>query len=80
MPHVALPARNIRKDKVNRTLNRFDSLPAPKHIVLLGYDTLQHSPTTTRPYYIWEGKQCNSHNFTQVGVHTQHWMFSCDSI
>ena len=51
MPHVALPARNIRKDKVNRTLNRFDSLPAPKHIVLLGYDTLQHSPTTTRPFY-----------------------------
>ena len=49
--HVALPARNIRKDRVNRTLKRFDSLPAPKHMVLPSHDTLQHSPTTTRPSY-----------------------------
>ena len=67
MPHVALPARNIRKDMVNRTLNRFDSLPAPKHIVLLGYDTLQHSPTTTRPYYNLERKTMQQPQFYASG-------------
>ena len=77
---ITLPARNIRKDWVKRTLNMFDSLPAPKHMILLGHDTSQHSPTFTRSSYNLGKKQSSSHNFMQVEVHTQHWMFSCDSI
>ena len=48
---VTLPAQNIRKDRINRTLNRFDSLSAPKQMILLGHDTSQHSPTFTRSSY-----------------------------
>ena len=75
---VALVAR-IRKDRVNRNLNRFDGPPAPKHMVLLGQDNSQQSPTITRPLSIWEGKQHNTHNFMKVEVHTLYWMFFCDS-
>ena len=49
--HVTLPARNIRNDWVNRTFNRFDSPPAPKHMILPGHDTSQHSLTTIRSSY-----------------------------
>ena len=40
--HVALAARNIRKDS-KKTLNRFEGLPARKHMVLLSHDTSQRS-------------------------------------
>ena len=47
-PYVALAAPNTKKDRVNGTLNRFDGLPAPKHIVLIGHNILQHSPIITK--------------------------------
>lgn len=41
--HVVLASRNIRKDRVNATLNRFDGLSVPKHMVLLGHNISQHN-------------------------------------
>ena len=37
-------AQNIRKYKVNRTLNTFDGLPARKYMVLLGHDRTLREP------------------------------------
>ena len=54
--HVALAARIIRKNKVNRTLNRFDGLPAQKHLRSLAHDIWHYSLTIVRPSYNFGGK------------------------
>ena len=42
-----------RKNKVNRTLNRFDDLPAQKHIRSLGHDVSHYSLIIVRPSFLW---------------------------
>ena len=64
--HVALAARDIRKDREHRTLNRFPGLPVQKHMVLLGHEISHHIPTITRPPYNLGGKTTKQAQFCVI--------------
>ena len=74
--HVALAARNIRKD----IKKNFEQVWGPTSSKAHGSTRSRYLAAQSTPITIWEARQHITDNFMQVEVHTLHWMFFCDNL